>query len=393
MAIRIILALAIVLRIAAALLLPDQSALLPDALMYRASAAQFALHWRSASLYQMPLYSLLIAVTGPGVGQLAADIMLSTASVGLVYLITLEIFSDRIAALFAGAGAACYPPLIYFAVVGLSETLYITLVLTAFLLWYRGQFTAAAVPAAMAVLTRPVFDLFAPLLVLVFAILVHRLSWWQALQRLGIYVTIYSALMTPWWLHNYSLYGSFVRLTLGGGTILYAGNNPLNRSGGGNVGVDYDTNAFDKIANPVERDAALRDAAVAYIIDNPKRVLELAALKFIRLWRPWPANAGYQSGSVIFISVATFVPLLILCLLGLLQMLGGKARHLAPIGLLIAGTTAVSMILIGTIRYRLPLEPFLIMIAGAAAARAWGRMTWNTVRRPPTRDRLVKDCR
>jgi 4-amino-4-deoxy-L-arabinose transferase-like glycosyltransferase len=381
MAIRMILALALVLRIAAALLLPDQSALLPDVAAYRETAAQFSAHWRSTNLYQMPLYPLLLAATGPHLGQLAADIVLSTAIVGLVYLITLEIFRDRVAALFAGTGAACYPPLIYFAVVGLSETLFITLVLAAFLLWYRGQFTAAAVPAVFAVLTRPVFDLFAPLLVLVFAITVHRLSWLQTLQRLGVYILIYAALMTPWWLNNYSLYGSFVRLTLGGGTALYAGNNPLNHSGGGNVGTDYDTKVFDVIANPVDRDAALRDAAVTYIADNPGRFLELAVLKFTRLWRPWPANALYHSGSVIFISVASFVPLLILCLFGLFQMFRRKARELAPILVLITGTTAVCMILVGTIRYRLPLEPFLIIIASAAVSN-WAHRSGLVSRSP-----------
>jgi hypothetical protein len=32
------------------------------------------------------------------------------------------------------------------------------------------------------------------------------------------------------------------------------------------------------------------------------------------------------------------------------------------------GYTAVHMILVGTIRYRLPLEPFLIILAGAGAS-------------------------
>ena len=56
--------------------------------------------------------------------------------------------------------------------------------------------------------------------------------------------------MTPWWLHNYKAYGSFVRLTPGAGVALYAGNNPLNHSGGGNLGADYDLNSFANITDP-----------------------------------------------------------------------------------------------------------------------------------------------
>lgn len=131
------------------------------------------------------------------------------------------------AAVVAAFIVACYPPPIFMSVVGLSECLFIVLVFLAFLFWCRGDFALAAVTAVLAVLTRPVFDLFAPLLVLVFALVVHRMSISQALGKLGAYALIYCALMAPWWMANYNAYGQFVRLTPGGGTALYAGNNPL----------------------------------------------------------------------------------------------------------------------------------------------------------------------
>ena len=230
-----ILGLAAALRIAAAIVLPDQSHALVDAIAYRDSAAQLLKSWHIANLFQMPLYPLLIAITGPSLGQLGADIALAVISVWLVYALADQLFADQYVRLFAVAATACYPPLIFFSVVGLSETLFITLVLAAFLYWYRGRFTVAAIFAVLAVLTRPIFDLFAPSLVLLFALIVHRLSVTKALQQLGIYVLVYCALMTPWWVHNAKAYGSFVRLTPGSGTALYAGNNPLNRSGGDNL--------------------------------------------------------------------------------------------------------------------------------------------------------------
>ena len=182
-----ILGLAMVLRVTAAIVIPDQSHALVDAIAYRDSAALLLKNWQMDNLYQMPLYPLLIAITGPGTAQLAADIALSVISVWLVYALTGELFADPYARIFACAAAACYPPLIFFSVVGLSETLFITLILAAFLCWYRGQFTLAAIAAVLAVLTRPVFDPFAPLLILLFALVVHRLTVKKALQHLSIY--------------------------------------------------------------------------------------------------------------------------------------------------------------------------------------------------------------
>ena len=363
-----ILGLTLALRVIAAVIIPDQSHTLVDAIAYRDSATQLLKNWQIVNLYQMPLYPLLIAITGPGIGQLGADTALAVTAVWLVYALADQLFTDQYARIFAAAGAACYPPLIFFSVVGLSETLFITLVLAAFLCWYRGRFIVAAILAVLAVLTRPVFDLFAPLLVLLFALVVHRLPVTKALQQLGMYAVIYCALMTPWWLHNYRAYGAFVRLTPGAGTVLYAGNNPLNQSGGGNLGVDYDLSAFANITDPIERDRALRSAAINYIVHNPQRFLELAVLKFVRVWRISPVNEAYRSTSITIISVASFVPLLLLASLGLL-INRRYLRQLSPLLLFGFGYTAVHMILVGTIRYRLPLEPFLIIFAGAGFSR------------------------
>lgn len=362
-----ILALATILRVIAAIVIPDQSHALVDALTYRDTAAHFAKTWQMVNWYEMPLYPLLIAITGPGLGQLGADIILSVISVWLVYALADQLFADQYARILAAVAAAGYPPLIFFSIVGLTETLFITLILAAFLFWYRGQFAAAAVFAALAVLTRPVFDIFAPLLVLLFALGVHGLPTMKALRQLGFYLVIYCALMAPWWLNNYYAYGGFVRLTLGAGTALYAGNNPLNHSGGGNLGVDYDLSAFASITDPIERDRALRDAAIDFIVHNPQQFLKLAALKFVRIWQFWPANEAYRSVGIIIISIASFVPILLLASLGLL-MKRHLLRRLSPILFFFLGYIAVHMLLVGTIRYVLPLEPFLLIFAAAGAS-------------------------
>lgn len=378
-----IIALAILLRTVAATVIPDQSHLLIDIIDYRESAAALIRLGHMANRYQMPLYPLMIAITGPGVGQLIADILLSAFLSWTVGVLTLEIFADRLAAFFAATAIACYPPLIFMSVVGLSESLFIALVFLAFLYWYRGFFTPAVVFAVLAILTRPIFDLFAPLLVVMFALVVHRLSLGQTVRRLFVYAAIYCALMAPWWVSNLHAYGHFVRLTAGAGTALYAGNNPLNRTGGGNLGEDYDLNAFAHLRDPVERDRALRQAAVNFIIENPGRFLELAWLKFTRIWRPWPVNAGYSSLGVILMTAGSFLPVLVLGAAGIV-LRRSMLRRLSPIFLFAIGYTAVHMVIVGTIRYRLPLEPFLIMFASVAASDVWRRIRRRSPEAPVT---------
>jgi hypothetical protein len=89
----------------------------------------------------------------------------------------------------------------------------------------------------------------------------------------------------------------------------------------------------------------------------------MAGLKFVRMWRLWPANEGYASFRVILVSVLSFVPTLILAGFGLFA---ARARllRLSPVLLFALGLTAINMVLVGTIRYRLPIEPFLLILAG-----------------------------
>jgi 4-amino-4-deoxy-L-arabinose transferase-like glycosyltransferase len=359
-----ILGVAAVLRVVVAVMLPDQSALLVDAESYRDLARGLIENGViSGDFFQMPLYPAMIALSGFGWGQLAIDIVLSVVTVGLVFAIAIELFADRVAALLAAAAAACYPPLIFFAVVGLSETLFIAALLAAFLYWYRGQFAVAAVFAVLAILTRPIFDALAPVMIIVFALAVHRLSVLQTLKHLAVYAAIYCVMLLPWWFNNYRVFGSFVRLTPNLGWVLYAGNNPLNTSGGGNMGVDYDLSAFAKISDPLARDRALRDAALDYISRDPVKFVKMAGLKFVRMWRLWPANEGYASFRVILVSVLSFVPTLILAGFGLFAA-RGRLLRLSPVLLFALGLTAINMVLVGTIRYRLPIEPFLLILAG-----------------------------
>lgn len=368
----VILMLALALRVGAALMLPDQQ--FADAESYRAGGASL---WATGLLGQpliMPLYPAIVGLVGPGWGQVTVDIVLSTLMVALVHQLTLAVFADRAAAALAALWTALYPYFVFYAVVGLTETLFTVLLLGAFLCWFRGRFTAAAVLAVLSILTRPTIELLVPVLILFFALFVHRLPPLRALRHLAIYASIYGVLMSPWWLHNYREYGTFVRLNAGSGVMLYSGNNPHNQSGGA-LESDSDRKQFGAIADPVARDRAMWAAGVAYIKENPGRFLELAAIKFVRFWRLWPYAPEYAGSFHIILSLMSFVPALAFAIIYLLGWGRREFIVVAPILLLIGYFTFVHMVLAASLRYRLPLEPFLISFAAVGMvrlARSWG---------------------
>jgi 4-amino-4-deoxy-L-arabinose transferase-like glycosyltransferase len=358
--------LGLALRVAAAIIVPDQHFI--DAIGYRAEALSLWATGHIGAPQIMPLYSVLVGLTGPGWGQLAFDVLLSTVMIWQVHHLALAMFGDRRAAALAALAASVYPFFIFYAVVGLTETLYLTLMLGAFDCWYRGYFTGAAVLAVLSILTRPTLDPVIPLLILCFALVVHRMSFRAALRQLAVYAAIYCVLMAPWWLHNYRAYGTFVRLNLGGGLMLYTGNNPLNRSGGA-LDIDRDVTRFDNIPDPLIRDRAMWNAGADYIKQNPGRFIELAITKFVRFWRLWPYASDYATPLYVAVSLLSFAPVLALALV-YLALWGWRDRAvIAPVVLLAAYLTAVHMVLAASARYRLPLEPFLIILAASAVSR------------------------
>ncbi|MCP4327269.1 MAG: hypothetical protein GY791_02380 [Alphaproteobacteria bacterium] len=344
-----------------------------DARHYREMGRELVASGQTDNFRYMPLYPLWTQLTGEGLTQQLADILLSLVLIWLIYQLVQVLFQDRRAALIAAIIAAMYPHFIFYAVVGLTETAFAVLLCAALLLLYRERYAAGAVLLVLAILVRPTLDPLAPVLIIVFACWVHRHSVNFAIGRLALYVLVYVVLMMPWWVHNYQAYGSFVRLSLGDGIVFYSGNNPMNRSGGGIHGVDVDMAAIDsENPDPVARNAAAHDAARAYIRDNPGRSVEMMGVKLVRFWRLWPYAAAYQGAATIIASLLSYGAVLALAVWFLIAHAKGRWRPLSPVLLFTAYLTLVHIVTIASIRYRFPIEPFLIAFAAVVLA-AWSR--------------------
>lgn len=366
-----ILCLGLALRLIALMMFPTLT--FPDTTTYLKAGAELFAGEHVGNHVYMPLYPVVTYLLGGDLGLKLGEIALSTATIVLVFLLAEHLSRATSVGLVAALLTALYPFLVFFAVARMTETLYVFLTCAAFLALYKHRFASGVLLLVLAILTKPTIDYLAPLLILTFSLLVFREGWRQGARHVATYAVVYLVLLTPWWIHNYTKYGEFVRLSLGDGIVLYSGNNPLNESGGGvawpNRGgpVDMDVDQFDKITDPIARNQAMKDAAVTYIQENPGRFIELAGLKFLRFWRLWPYADEYTKPIFVIASVLSFGPVLLLAVLSLFLVVPRAWRTLAPILLYIAYLTAVHMVTIGSVRYRIPLAPFLITLAAMSA--------------------------
>ncbi len=364
----IILAIGLVIRILSAILY-DIPPGITDNITYLAQAQSFLALETSNINHIMPFYPFILALFGgTTLGALFANIILSTLAIWLVYELTQTLFHNHHKAVIAAMIVSFYPFFIFYSLVNLTESLFIFLILAGTLCFYRKYLTLGNICFILAILTRPTFDFMMPLFIIAFGVFIHKMSIRQISYWLLRYTLIYIVLFTPWWLYQYHKYDQFVRFHLGSGIVIYSGNNSLNETGGGiadEFHVDMNFDHFQHITDPVLRDKALKQAGFHFMINNPGKFAFLAYKKFIRFWRLYPHHPTYQKPFYIVVSVLSFTPILLLFFYYFRHLRMIDLQKFSPILLMIAYLTAVHMVLIGSMRYRLPLEPFMIIIAVA----------------------------
>jgi hypothetical protein len=343
----------------------------PDTAIYvETGSALFATGKMSSFLY-MPLYPVAIHLLGIS-GIVWLQILLSTFTVYLVYLVALAIWNDRNAALVAAGACAVHPVLVYYANAPLTETPFSFLVMAGLLLLYRNRVVFAALVFVLANLTRPTLDLVYPLMFAASALAAEPPRMMLAARRVAIYLAVYVALMSPWWLHNYALYGKFVRLDLAGGITAILENSKSFEAHGFDWTVDPPWEAYGSIADPVERDRAMMTAGIRYIFENPATWLHGAADRFLRFFTPWPAPVTpvRQKWIISILTLPIFA-----CAFASLVIKFRNWRRLLPVVLPVAFVIAVHLATHANMRYRLPIDPLLAVIGAGFLPLLYGYLS------------------
>ncbi|MBW1649348.1 MAG: glycosyltransferase family 39 protein [Deltaproteobacteria bacterium] len=358
-------------RIAALTAMPNNQ--FPDSHTYIKAGAQLFENGVIVKHNVMPLYPILCGILNNFLLIKIADILFSVLTIYIIYQLSYIIFKKKTSALLSAFIAAVYPFFNFYATAALTETSYTLLLVSAFYMLYRQKFIIGAILLILSILERPTLDFAAPLIIFIFAYFVHKRSLSYSIKIVSYYIVIYILLFCPWWLHQYNKYDKFIRMNLADGIAWYSGNNPLNQSGSGVASdngkpADVDFSLFAKIKDPYKQNQAMKKEAFDFIINNPDRFIKLAALKFCRLWRLYPYAPEYEKPLYIIISVTSYGSVLLFFLLSTASFIFIKknrvfSKKLLPVFFLITYFTLVHMVLISSLRYRFPIEPFLIIIA------------------------------
>jgi 4-amino-4-deoxy-L-arabinose transferase-like glycosyltransferase len=291
----------------------------------------------------------------------------------LIGSIAKDLFGDRLKAMMATLITALYPSLLFMQGLALSETLFNTFLIAGFAALYRWRDKGAGsdfalvgtvVLFACAALTKATLTWLPPFLLAAIPLFEGR-GLGKSARVFAVSAAAYCILLAPWWARNYAVLGEFIPFTTSAGLNLYLGNNPNNPHAGVNWATDTEQDrvrAMMDIPNEVERGRAFSKAATDYIRSDFRAFVERAVRKFLRYWSPIPNADTLRSIASTLISALSFAPILALALVSTI-----KNRHrfgaLSPIYLLIGYFTFIHVIVIASIRYRIPLEPFLILLA------------------------------
>ncbi|OYV93118.1 MAG: hypothetical protein B7Z73_03835 [Planctomycetia bacterium 21-64-5] len=422
------LALALTLRLVAALwwqsrLGPGQQFYFGDSDAYWVLAKQIA-HGQpfqygspDARIFRMPGYPALLSAMlwlfgdeMPVIYARSLSALLGTAAVAAVYALAATLF-DRRTALLAALAAACYPGAIAMSIVVLSEAPFCPLYLAQLAAWVKGWHcddarrrlawaVASGLLGGLATLMRPDWLLFVPFAAVIGLFILPRTSRRRhpedglprpshvSLDGLGrpssgtrlrhvklalVMSLALAAVMTPWWWRNFGVYGRFIPTTLQVGASLYDGLNPR-ATGASDMSFFAEFVERESRAAPAANDLEYRvdrrlwRAAMEWAADHPGRVVSLAASKFLRLWNIVPNDPQHRSGWMRVITGATFLPAIVLALLGIWR----SRRDAWPAALACLPAvylTSLHLIFVSSIRYREPPMLGLLIFAAAAITR------------------------
>ncbi len=363
----VIVAAGFLLRIFYVSTLPEQTAF-PDSERYDAIAGDILRGEGFKSTLTAPLYPLFLAGVYSVFGRSffavrASQAFLGALSILIIFLLAEEISSKR-AGIIAAAIFAVYPFFIFFTGLLLTETLFI-FILLGFIL-FIGRFLkhpsnrsalAAGIAGGVSVLIKPAMFYF------VFISIIYYLAARRNKKiAAGLCVLAAAFLITisPWPVYNLAKHGR-PDLLPASSITLYESFNP-EATGGPAIHLIQWTPEMRRMDGE-ELERHFRTEALRFIRQNPARALHLALIKQARFWSPVPNFSEYRNLRYGLISFFSYVPVLFLCLW---MVFSNKKNwnafsHLCMPVIFFALLHAV---MVGSIRYRIPVDPFIIILAG-----------------------------
>ncbi len=323
------------------------------------------------------------------------SVSLGGIAVALTYLVA-RMMLDARTGLIAAAISALAPCAVASSVFVLAEAPFIPVMLGQLGCWWASLTAisprramllagAAGIFAGVGVLIRPSWLLFTPFALGALLLVRRKELNWRPLQFAPsvICLLMMAAVLAPWWIRNYQASGRFIATTLQAGPSLYDGWRP-DADGASDMRFveEFESLAderpevpFKGIEREIVLDSEMSRAAKEWASQNPGRVLQLAAVKFIRTWNVVPNFAEMQSMVMRLAVMLGYTPVMITAGLGAWKF---RARWDLLLVCLLPAIyfSALHMIYVGSLRYRQPAM-FPLFVLSAAWLASCGRPSFT----------------
>ena len=355
--------------------------------------------------FRTPGYPLFIAACGGSLRAVrVAQAFVDTSTALAVYLLARRWLS-RGASTFAAGIVAFNPFLIYFSALALSETLFTALLAWGMCLLIRGSGSAsppaeAGGPGGSAARSAPwsaILCWLAGGLLLAVSVLVR-----QSAAPLPVLLGLVSAfvnragsppyhrrwplpsgatlvlltglVLLPWAYRNSRVMGVWIWTTTNGGITIYDGFNP-DATGASDQSFVEQMPELRRMGE-LGRDEHLKRLAHEYVREHPHRVAELAVIKAGRTWSPIPLSADYSGLKYKLVGLFYSLPFDLLVIAGLIVNVRDAGLPKAAKVFLLSPAiyfTVVHALSVGSLRYRIPVEPPMAIVAASGAAALLGQ--------------------
>ena len=325
---------------------------------------------------------------------LALNVALATATVILLYLVV-ERMLDRRSARVAAGFFAILPGPLFMTGLFLSETLFIFilvafLALIVFLPDRRWTAVVLGVAVGLAALTRGE-GLLMPIIPLA--------AWWGSYPRrewairTAVLIAAMAVTVAPWTIRNAVVMDAFIPVSNNASWTLWSGHNPDANGWIVNPRSSPARTARDGTKSETERAEELRREAISWAIHNPPKELGLIPRRLLMLnqgsagvitgWlnagQRWQWELGTSSILIYTVLADAFSYFLLFATLAAVALLGPRRLWRTHPGL--RGVLAYlalclfnyGVVYYGQWRYRLPMEPFMIILAAPLLVRLWER--------------------
>ena len=290
----------------------------------------------------------------------------------ICYKLSLRIFGNELVAKCTFIAILFYPYFIFYQALLLSETIFITLLVIAFYYiyeWYASDFEInfpflyANLFLVLTIYTKGTLSILPPFLLIAFYFL-NRFSVIGTLKIAVLSLLLYGTFMSFWWIRNAQIFNQFVPFTTSSSLVLYVGNNPNNKDNSISPFISISDAMHKEMAkrNELSRSDLLKQEAIKFMVNHPDELLKLMYLKFKRFYTIIPNAEGYDSGLYKWVSILSYGIILPL-FIGSIFWHIRSWQKLSAIYMLFLYFTLIHIIFLASLRYRLPLEPFMIVLA------------------------------